>query len=409
MPRASLVDNVVQSLRATLPPEGRFVIACLSAPVDSGSRARAIEIAAGRLDWERVVSEAAGHFVVPAVYRFVAAHSAGAVPEAIAARLRGGYAANAVRHLWLGRELGAIDEALSSAGVKALALKGPALAVQAYGELAARQSADLDILVRRDELPRIAGVLAGRGYRARRYESGAVDFGFFRSFEDQFEKQGGLLIDLHLTLAPIYFPFRPDEEAVWRNAVAVEIDGRPIKTLAPDDHLMFSLAHATKHGWGWGSLRAMADIAALSATGRVDWDRDEREMERLGCARMTRLGALLAHAFAGAPVPASVLERAVSDPRTMRLARGITQRLFPAPGLVPSVYTDWMVPVRAIDGWNKRARYFIDRGLRPTIEDWEAMPLPHALYWMYYLTRPMRLLLLHGPRLVQRTMEPAPQ
>ncbi len=35
------------------------------------------------------------------------------------------------------------------------------------------------------------------------------------------------------------------------------------------------------------------------------------------------------------------------------------------------------------------------------------LALPRALYWMYYLTRPARLLFLHGPRLVQRGLEPA--
>lgn len=403
------MDNIAQSLRAELPLEGQLITACISTPATSESRARAIVLAGRELDWERVASEAASHFVIPLVHRFLAAECAERVPVDIATRLRARYAANALAHLRLARELVAVHEAFSEVGLGMLALKGPALAVQAYGDLAARQSGDLDILVREGDLPRIARILDARGYRPRRYESGAPDFGFFRSFEDQFQKQGGLLIDLHLMLVPIYFPFRPSHEAVWRNAVMVEIDGRRIQTLAPDDHLIFSIAHATKHGWAWGSLRAMCDIAALTGTGLVDWERDEWEMERFRCSRMLRLGALLAYAFAGAQVPASVLERALSDPHAIRLAREIASRLFPAPGLVPSVYSDWVVPVSAIEGWGKCVRYLIDRGLRPTVEDWEALPLPRTLYWMYYLTRPARLLLLHGPRLLQRGMEPVHQ
>jgi hypothetical protein len=401
------MDDIAQSLRAELPLEGQLIAACISTPSTSESRARAIALAARDLDWERVASEAAGHHVIPPVHRFLAAECADRVPADIAARLRAGYVANALAHLRLARDLLAVHDALCSVGLGMLALKGPALAIQAYGDLAARQSGDLDILIRPGDLPRIGRILAERGYRSRRHQSSAPDFGFFRCFEDQFEKQGGVMIDLHLALVPIYFPFRPNHETVWRNAVAVELAGHRMQTLAPDDHLIFSIAHATKHGWAWASLRAMCDIAALTATGLVDWERGEWEMERLRCSRMLRLGALLAYAFAGAQVPAGVLARAVSDPHAMRLAREIASRFFPAPGLVPSVYSDWVVPVSAIEGWGKRARYLIDRGLRPTIEDWEALPLPRALYWMYYLTRPARLLLLHGPRFVQRGMEPA--
>lgn len=405
--RWPFMDDIAQSLRAALPLEGQLIAACSSTPATSESRARAIALAARDLDWERVASEAAGHFVIPPVHSFLARECVERVPAYIAACLRAGNAANALAHHRLARELLAVHEALASAQLGMLALKGPALAVQAFGDLAARQSGDLDILIRQGDLPQISRVLAERGYRPKRHQAGAPDFGFFRCFEDQFEKQGGPLIDLHLGLVPIYFPFRPDYETVWRNAVAVELAGRWMHTLAPDDHLIFSIAHATRHGWAWGSLRAMCDIAALTATGLVDWERDEWEMERLRCSRMLRLGALLAYVFAGAQVPASVLGRAVSDPHAMRLAREIASRLFPAPGLVPSVYSDLLVPLNAIEGWEKRARYLIDRGLRPTIEDWEALPLPRALYWTYYLTRPARLLLLHSPRLVQRGMQTA--
>lgn len=404
-----LPDDIAQSLRAELPLEGQFIAACISTPATDESRARGVALAARELNWERVESEAAGHFVITPVHRFLAGECADRVPASIAAGLRARYAVSAIAQLRAARELLSVREALSSVGLEMLALKGPALAVQAYGDLGARQSGDLDILVRQDDLPRIARILAERGYRPRRYESGAPDFGFFCSFEDQFEKQDSPLIDLHLALLPRYFPFSPNHEAVWRRAVAVEIDGRPIQTLAPDDHLIFSIAHATKHGWGWAALRAMRDIAALTATELVDWERDEFELERLGCGRMLRLGALLANSLAGARVAASVLGRAVSDAGVVRLARQIALRLFPAPGLLPSVYCDWIVPLSATEGWGKRARYLIDRGLSPTIEDWDALPLPRTLYWMYYLTRPARLLLLHGPRLFQRGMEPAHQ
>ncbi len=402
-------DDIAQSLRAELPLEGQLIAACISTPATSESRSRTIALAARDLDWDRVAFEAAGHFVTPPVHRFLAAHRADRVPADIAARLHARYAANALTHLRLARELVAVHEALAAAGLEMLALKGPALAVQAYGDLAARESGDLDILVRQVDLPQVGRILAERGYRPRRYKSGAPRFGFFRSFEDQFEKQGGLLIDLHLALAPSYFPFRPSHEAVWRNAVAVEIDGYRMKTLAPNDHLIFSIAHATKHGWGWASLRSMCDIAALTTTGLADWEQTEDEMARLGCTLMFRLGAVLAQGFAGAPVPEDVLGRSTSDGRVMRLAVGIARRLFPAPGLLPSLYCDWVVPLSAIEGLGPRLQYLLTRGLRPTIEDWEALPMPRAFYWTYYLTRPARLLLQHGPRILPRTLHIARQ
>jgi Uncharacterised nucleotidyltransferase len=183
---------------------------------------------------------------------------------------------------------------------------------------------------------------------------------------------------------------------MWRNAVTVNLEGGDVTTLAPRDQLIFSILHATKHGWGSGSLRSMCDIAGLTATGRVDWEQIEDEMARIGCARMCRLGAVLAHFLAGADVSEAVLERSTSDTRVMQLVAGIARNLFPA----PSLRCDWFVPLSAIEGWGRRVRYLLIRGLRPTIDDWEALPLPKALHWIYYLVRPVRLMIQRGVRLL---------
>jgi hypothetical protein len=121
--------------------------------------------------------------------------------------------------------------------------------------LKARQSGDLDILVRACDLPQIGNVLAKRGYRARRYEEGSSDIGFFGVSEDQFVNERDV-IDLHLDLLPSYFPSPRVCEAMWSDAVKINLEHGDVKTLAPSDQLLFSILHATKHGWGCGSLRS---------------------------------------------------------------------------------------------------------------------------------------------------------
>jgi hypothetical protein len=64
----------------------------------------------------------------------------------------------------------------------------------------------------------------------------------------------------------------------------------------------------------------------------------------------------------------------------MKLAAGIARDLFPAP---PLLRCDWYVPLTALEGLRRRLRYLLTRTLRPTIDDWEALPLPKTLYWAY--------------------------
>ena len=57
---------------------------------------------------------------------------------------------------------------LAAAGIRALELKGASLAREAHGDVGLRESADIDLLVDADELPRAARVLRDRGYEAPR-------------------------------------------------------------------------------------------------------------------------------------------------------------------------------------------------------------------------------------------------
>jgi hypothetical protein len=50
-----------------------------------------------------------------------------------------------------------------------------------------------------------------------------------------------------------------------------------------------------------------------------------------------------------------------------------------------------IVPLLSIETAARRIRYLADRAVSPTLEDWEAMPLPASLFPLYFITRPFRL------------------
>ena len=179
------MKHVLSSLLDALPPEGRLIVECISLSSNGGSWARAIDLAARGVDWERLFEYAAGHFVIPAVYTALA-ECVDLVPASTTKRLRLAYVCNAIKQCCLARELVQVSSELASVGASSIALKGPALAIQAYGCTDARQNWDLDILVRARDLPQIGNVLAKRGYRARGYEELSSQMRFFGLYEDQF-------------------------------------------------------------------------------------------------------------------------------------------------------------------------------------------------------------------------------
>jgi hypothetical protein len=93
-------------------------------------------------------------------------------------------------------------------------------------------------------------------------------------------------------------------QALARRAVAVELDGVPVRLLAPEDHLRQMCLHFTRHG-GWRPLWLCDVACALEADGprsKIDW-----QLFSSGNPRRTREAACvlaLAHTLLGAqPTP----------------------------------------------------------------------------------------------------------
>ncbi|HKV54451.1 MAG TPA: nucleotidyltransferase family protein, partial [Candidatus Binataceae bacterium] len=200
-------------------------------------------------------------------------------------------------------------------------------------------------------------------------------------------------------LAPPHFPYGPKAASVWESAWRIKIEGVEIRTLAPADALLFLCVHHSKHGWV--SLGWIADLAQLI---RVNPQLDAlscfRQAERTGCLRMLRLGLTLVREFAEMPLPAAFAEACEGDPVVKRLARQIRSRLFRTVEARPSLFNDWIVPLRTIDTVRGRVRYCVRRALTPTIDDREFIDLPGKLTPLYALLRPLRLALQQGRRLL---------
>lgn len=404
-----------EQIGATLSAEAEFILACIATPPSADSWAKARSLAGGKLDWEAIRRIASWHRVMPTLYRFVSGN-ADAVPDSFSAALRTDYFGNAIRNGGIAREMVRIVSGLEALGIDVLALKGPVLAITAYGDLALRQFLDLDIFIRSHDLPRVADFLAEAGYYPHRYERDRPDGGYFQDSEDEFFAREGhvaidtlrqlmpAFIDVHRWLMPSYFPFAPEDDSLWRRAVRIPLENYAMATLGPMDSMLFLIAHATKHGWP--RLQPICDIAALAARAQIDWMELAAQAAKLRCERMLLLAAMLASSMVGAEIEPVILAAAAADRQVAWLAGKIRTRMFGYTGGRPGLFNEWIVPLTAIERVPSRIHYCLSRGLTPTIEDWEFVALPRPLYPLYWAIRPFRLLVQQGPRLFARGSTP---
>lgn len=352
------------------------------------------EIASRRLDWEYLLDEATENSVLPLLDRQLNAAAGDALPAPVRESLTAARRANTVRCLFLSAELVKVLDAFRLAGItSAIPYKGPALAVQAYGDVTLRDFDDLDIILPQAEMPRADQAMRTLGYRPR-FDwmlSGRVS-GWMAPGEYKYVDQTRrTIVELHTELTLRHFPQRPRLDELAARRVTIALPGGEVPTFGVEDGLTLLCVHGSKDFWeriGW-----VTDIAEMVRRhAGLDWDAARRVAEGFGAGRMLDLGLLVAMDALDAPVPREMLRRARQDAEVTRIATEIEHRLLNRDEPPMDARTRLVFRRAMVRGWASGWRYATRLTLLPAEEDLNMVRLPATLAPLYVALRPLRLL-----------------
>ncbi|MDT5158072.1 MAG: hypothetical protein QOH51_2429 [Acidobacteriota bacterium] len=376
---------------AEVRPENELMLLCARVHAGEEAVGRIRELAQARIDWDYLYRLAQRHAALPLLYRGLETSALADVPQDFKKKLRENFRDNATRNLLLAGELVRITRLFESEGLPVLAYKGPALAVQAYGQLSLRRFIDLDVIVRRRDVGRAGVLLQSLGFsKPEGLTRAQEEFLLKHQHNLAFTRDAGRLsVELHWELAPARFASVPLGEAVWQRAVAVGLSGGEVKSLSPEDLLLALCVHGTKHLWE--RLAWVCDVAALlNSQTNLDWSLIARRARDSRVERMLYLGLCLARGLAGASVPDEQLP--MHTEREVRgLAVEVTKGFFDGDVYEPASFAQNVrFNLHARAGLREKIEYlrFI---LTPTDGDLTALSLPGSMSFIYYVLRPFRL------------------
>jgi hypothetical protein len=365
---------------------------------DEAHRHAVAWLAEGELDWESLVRRARAEGLVPQLSRFLGESYGEAVPTTVRAALAAEAREIGYRNVYLAAKLVELLRRFTARGLPVVPYKGPALALAAYGSIAARQFGDLDLLVRRRDFDRARDLLLADGFRLFEDEWLAVRH---LAHEVPFVKEERRVqVDLHRrVLSRELFPVAEDE--LWSQLEPIRIGELETRTFRAELLLILLCEHAHKHRW---ERRAwIADLAHLiAARPQFDWEAALDLARRAGSLRVLGVGALLAFELFGAPLPEPWRTRFDSDAATRVLAATIRERPYFETGQDAVALDRTLVALqwRGRERWRDRLRL----ALTPNESDWIVLPLPAALAPLYYLLRPLRVVAKYGVTRLRQLM-----
>lgn len=372
--------------------ERELLLCCARTKASTQVAARLRELAAAvDLEWQYLLQLARRHALIPLLYLNLAREGADSIPRSNLAKLKRQYQENYARNIILTDELCCLIGIFKQAGIDAIPYKGPALALFAYGDLGLRRFVDLDVIVKKSDVPRARDLLLAEGYTLSKSLTPAQQDLLLRTQHNlQFARNDRrILLELHWEVAPHLFASSVQENELWQNLTTIKINDHQVNALSAEDLLLSLCVHGSRHLWerlGW-----ICDIAEIIARHDLNWNAILQRAAAADNERMLLLGLYLAQKLLQASLPPELQERCAADPGLKPLAANIIEHLFNGPTHVPATSREiFKYNLRVRKSLTARARYLV-HVLRPTDRDVGTHVVPARFTFAYYLTRPFRL------------------
>jgi hypothetical protein len=198
--------------------------------------------------WRAIIGEADRHGLAPILYRWLNdSGRASRLPPAALDELKARVSRLTARNLVLAQEAASILKTFESRRVVCAPIRGLTLAELLYGEITARPMGDVDLLVRKNDLPGVASALRDLGFEEMDRRPGfAQAYSYTLKFIK--DRHGWIIVEPHWTLAYPPFAGRLDMDAVWERCVRGRVLGMETWLLSREDMVLNLCLHLIHRG-----------------------------------------------------------------------------------------------------------------------------------------------------------------
>jgi hypothetical protein len=371
-------------------PEWSLLCAASSADPRESDLVRVRTVLERPIEWESVLRLAEQHGTSSLLYQNLA-RLADAIPPAVLTSLRQRYERNVHKSLFLTRELIRILDCLDAIGVEVIPYKGVVLSEVYYGDMAMRQSGDMDLFVRKRDVARTKSAVRDLGFTPRVPipEDAEADY-IASGYECTFDSPAGKnLLELQWALQPRFYAVDFEMDGLFERAVNVALAGRSVRTPSPEDLLLVLSVHAAKHVWG--RLIWLCDIAQILKRENVNWKWVQSQAQELGIERILHITLLLANRLLATAIPAPLENPILADRAAHAFADEIAVAVAAGVTYEEEKVSYFRLMMRLRERKTDRLRFLARLTFTPGPGEWETIRLPKALFPLYRLVRLARL------------------
>ncbi|MBN1848685.1 MAG: nucleotidyltransferase family protein [Deltaproteobacteria bacterium] len=291
--------------------EIKLLLNCLKAEPDDKNIETVLSLVSKKLDWQKVIRIAEQNDILSLFfYNIKQICHESAFPSDVFKDLSKRYHAINYQNIRYLQELKEIMILLGNAGIDAIALKGASLIESVWENAALRQMADIDILIRKQDISKAEQLLSDSGYVAH---EGYRPKEWYREHHfhvaPYLHPKRKIPIEIHHNFISADSRIHLDMDQVWRHAEINTNREISTKRLSREDMFIHLCLHI--HSTCVGTIKYLSDIARFLKyyKGNIDWDIIEKKAKDKELIHCIYYSLYAANVFLAASIDKQIIHR----------------------------------------------------------------------------------------------------
>jgi len=290
-----------------------------------------------------------------------------------------------------------LQKKMDSDQIKGIFLKGIPLAAMYYGDIALRESMDIDLWVEQKGFGIISNYLTSLGYHSNlelsKLNKKQIRYKFKTDHHLLFVSDDPALppvIELHWKIKDRFGLFTYDPEKDVDLTIAYEIAGATISVFNHIDNLLYLCTHGCEHAWY--RLKWLFDIPQLMSAVNYDWDEVQKRAKELNCEDQLKLTFLLLNKLLGYEIPIPLQSNEINS--NMKSQLSYIEHCINYKGQYCDTNMEKWMNFNYFLSINKKGIFNLALLLRylTSENDWKLLRLPEKLFFLYFPLRPFLLI-----------------
>lgn len=262
--------------------EIQFISHCFNVDYRSGSRQALEGLIEKKPDWDSISEKVLQSDIAPLAYDNLSRLKNSKIPPRFLEKLKGVYYYVLVRNQFIQEAFYKISNLFSAEGLSVLALKGLFMLDIIYENTGLRSLADIDLLVKKNDLGRVCRLLQENGYKRLGEYPGQILY--FKDGDLPEERFKNILIEVHYDLN-LPQPLSISTGFLWHNLMTKKVKGLAMLYPSLENNIIYAALHFFHHfadvfiyqdrfQGAFPSLKSILDIHEIISRKQeaIDWD-----------------------------------------------------------------------------------------------------------------------------------------